>query len=298
MAKKIPVGATIAHAYRFAFGDYRDLLKLTWPLMAVMVLSNVWLGSRMAALPQGLPTHGFPAMTMFGPLLILLYVAIMLVTVMWITGIYQYALGRPETRQRTVYFSLAKPMWRLIGASLLMILSLLGILLAYVIAISIILYCFRLGLGAAHISDNALKGITIFDVSLAFLVGYCGLIFCAFRFGFLLFVVTLEDDRIGLFKSWTLSHGNFWRMFVIGLAIFVPFMILEILAFYWLGLFPHFHPGITPAEIQASQGAAFARMLRYWYIIYPVGVLVTLLLYALMAAAQVFAYRALTQDGA
>ena len=32
--KKIPVGATIAHAYRFAFGDFLKILGVMWlPLL-------------------------------------------------------------------------------------------------------------------------------------------------------------------------------------------------------------------------------------------------------------------------
>jgi hypothetical protein len=297
---KIPVGATIAQAYHFATSQYFSLLKLTWPLLVATVAGNLLIGTQLGAFTQGIRSRDFSAVTMAWPLLALIYLLMLVVTLMWFTGIYQYAMGRPEAGQRPVYFSLGKPMWRLLGAFLLMVLSLAGILLAYVIAIVIILYVFRLGLGAAHVSDNALKGIAIFDVALAFLVGYCGFILCAFRFGFLLFPATIAEDRIALFRSWTISHGNFWRIFVIVLALFLPLVILEMTGFYWLGLFPHFHAGMTPMQMQAAQqaasAAAFAKMRQYGYVIYPVGAFAALFINSLMAGAQSFAYRALTQE--
>jgi hypothetical protein len=302
MAKKIPVGAAIAHAYGFSFGQYWHLLKRTWPLMLAVTAINVWIGPQMAGFAQGLASHDYSGMTVPGFVIALAYLVMLLLSVMWFTGIYQIALGRPEADRHVLYFSLGKPMWRLIGAFALMILSLFGILLAYVIAVAIILYGFRLGFSAAHISDNALKGIAVFDLTLAFLIGCCGLALCALRFGFLLFAVTLAEGRIGLFRSWTLSHGNFWRMFWILLAVTLPLIILETLAFYWLGLFAHIQAGMSQADMQAAQqaasAAAFAKMHRYWYVVYPGGMILSLWVYAVTAGAQSFSYRALTQDAA
>ena len=298
--KKIPVGATIAHAYRFAFSEFFNLLKLIWlPLAGFMVL-NILVVPQISAVSRGIATHDYSAVTMSWPLLVLLYAITLILSFMQMTAIFQYALEQPEARHRWYYFSLAKPLWRLIGALLLLILALLGILIVYAIAIFVVLVVFRFGLGAAHISDTAMKGIAAFDIFLAFLIGYCGFIFCGLRFGFLLAAATIAEARIGLFRSWTLSHGNFWRMFVISLVLFLPFLIVEGIAFYALGIFPHLPPpGATPAEIQALQNAAsaaaFARMQHYWYLVYPGSLIFALFVYGLAAAAQVFAYRAVTQ---
>ena len=91
-------------------------------------------------------------------------------------------------------------------------------------------------------------------------------------------------------------------MFLVSLALFVPFALLQIAIFFALDFYPHISLGATPAEIQAAQdaaaAAAFARMRDYWYLVYPAGAIVSLLLYCLMAGASVFAYRALTEDAA
>ena len=190
----------------------------------------------------------------------------------------------------------------MLGGFLLIILTLAALLIIYVIAVMAVLFVFRLGLGAAHVSDTAMKGIAAFDIALAFLTGYCGFIFCAVRFGFLLFAATIAEDRIALARSWTLSHGNFWRMFAVLLALFLPFLIVEIIGLFALGIFPHFPAGATPAEIralqQATSAAATARMQHYWYIVYPVSAALNLLIYSLAAGAQSFAYRVLTDTDA
>jgi hypothetical protein len=122
------------------------------------------------------------------------------------------------------------------------------------------------------------------------------------RFGFVLTAITLAENRIGLFRSWGLSHGNFWRMFAIGLAVLLPFLILEIIVMYWAGLFPHLPPpGASAAQPQALQAAQAIRQAEtmkqvygLWYVSYPILAVVCALLYGLAAGVQIFAYRALT----
>lgn len=296
--KKIPVGLTIAHAYGFAFREFLPLLKLTWlPLVAVLIC-NILVAPQLLALSEGLRTRDFSGLTMPWPYILLLYAILIVMTANWLTAIYQYAFGRPEARSGWFYFSLEKPVWRLIGGFILMVLVLMALVIVYVLAILVLLFLFRLGLGAAHVSDDAMKNIARFDVILAFVIGYCGFVFCAVRFGFLLFAATIAEDRIALTRSWTLSHGNFWRMFWVALAIFLPLAAVELIAFYWLGAFPRIPAGASPAEIQALQGAASAlaaaQMRHYWYLIYPGGAILAFLAYGFLAGAQSFAYRVLT----
>jgi hypothetical protein len=161
------------------------------------------------------------------------------------------------------------------------------------------LFLFRLGLTAAHISGTALTDIMAGDAALAFLAGYCGFIFCWVRFGFLLGATTIAEDRIGLVRSWTLSYRNFWRMFAVTLAIFLPFFALEMMAFVMLGAFPHVTPGASPAQVRAAEQAAnalmMANMQHYSYLVVPLAMVAAVLLYGLMAGASTFAYRALTE---
>jgi hypothetical protein len=300
--KKIPVGATIAHAYRFAFQEYLNVARVAWLPLVLTYAGMIPVQLQIAALPAAIAAHDFSAITMPVPLIVLIYAASMVMSLMLITGVFQYALGQSEAKNRWYYFSLAKPMWRVLGAIGLMILALLGLILVLIIATLIVLFFFRLGLGAVHISDTAIKNILGFDTLLAFVVGYCAIIFCILRFGFLICATTIAEGKIGLTRSWTLSHGNFWRILVILLAIFLPFMTLEFAVMAAAGLFPHLPPpGATVAQLQAFQAERMARttaamglMQHYWYVAYPVLAVFVVFLYGAIAGAQSFAYRVLT----
>jgi hypothetical protein len=303
---KIPVGATIAHAYRFAFGEFFNILKLLWLPLAVLSVGSILLGSQMDGLSRAIATHDFTAVTTPWPLIVLIYGISVILTFMQLTAIFQFTLMRPEAANRWYYFSVGKPVWRLIGAMLAMLLAMVGILIIYVIAAAVVLFLFRLGLGAAHISDGAIKAILAFDVILAFLAGYCGFIFCALRFGFLLGATTIAEDRIGLFRSWTLSHGNFWRIFLVVLAVLLPFIVVEFSTLYAAGAFPSFPPtGATPGQLRAFQDAMTAKQMamlagvrHYWYITYPGFAVFAVLFYGMAVGAQSYAYRTLTGSDA
>jgi hypothetical protein len=162
------------------------------------------------------------------------------------------------------------------------------------------MFVFGFGFRAAHMADSAIKSVAAWDSILAFLIGYCGLIFCALRFGFLLVPATIAEEKIGLLRAWQISQGNFWRMFGVALAIFLPIMALLLCLLYLAGGFPQVPAGVSGAEAAALQnaaGAAFAaRMQHYWYLYYSANALISLLMIGLTAGAESFAYRALVEE--
>jgi len=299
--KKIPVGPAIVHAYRFAFRELPALVRLAWLPLGITLILNILLAPQMMALSRGLPTRNFSGVTMAWWLLAPLYVVAMIAAFMQFTAIFQYALGRPEAgRHRWFYFSLERPLWRMIGAFLLFGLTMAALAVVYLLAVIAIGLLFGLGFRAAHMSDIAIKTVAGLDVLLAFIAGYCGGIYCAVRFGFLLFPATIALERVALFQSWLTSHHNFWRMFGISLAVFLPVLAVMLLALYMLGAFPPIPPGVSNAQIAALQNAAstaiFARMQSYWYLYYPANALLSLVIAGLAAGTQSFAWRALTDD--
>jgi len=299
--KKIPVGATIAHAYRFAFGGFPALVRLAWLPLAANLVLNFTLAPQMAAISRGITTHDFSGVTMPWPLLVPLYVVAIIATFMLFTAIFQFALGRPEAaRHRWFYFSLERPLWRMIGSLLLFALTMAALAVVYLLAMIAISLVFGLGFHAAHMSDSAIKTVAGLDVALAGLAGYCAAIFCGVRFGFLLFPATIALDRVALFQSWLTSQRNFWRMLGISLAVFLPLMLVMLLGLYLVGTFPHIPPGASQAQIQALQQAAsasaIARIQHDWYFYYPGSAIMNLLVAGLAAGAQSFAWRALTED--
>ena len=82
------------------------------------------------------------------------------------------------------------------------------------------------------------------------MVGAYGLSFFFFgvRFLFLLAPVNVEEQRLGVRRSWQLSHRNFWRIFLITLAIVIPIGLINQAFGLWLG-------GVPPSP---PSGASFA----------------------------------------
>jgi hypothetical protein len=122
--KKIPVGATIAHAYRFAFGDFLKILSVIWLPLAILWVPGLLLQSRMMALSSQFVSHDFSGFAHIWPLLFLLYIAMFIFMFMQIVGIARLALGLREGAS-WFYFALDRPLWRLMGSLLLVFLAMI-----------------------------------------------------------------------------------------------------------------------------------------------------------------------------
>jgi hypothetical protein len=292
---KIPVGATIAHAYRFAFRDFFRILGVMWLTMAIMWLPGLLLQSRMT----GLATHDPAMLRQMLPFFIPFYLLALLLMSMQFIGLARLALGL-HRGPAWIYFSLGKPVWRLIGSILLLVVAMIvGWLIAL---LGTLLIGFLLGLVAKAANFPPLTATIAFVIAIGIIAVWCGYFYCLIRLTFLLLPV-IADERPGLAlgEAWTLGKGNFWRMFAVLLVIMLPFLILEGIMFLWLfhGVpFPH-APATTEqtASFQAALNAHMVTMVNgishYWYLIYPVAVVFTVILYGMAVAAQCFAYRSL-----
>ena len=66
--KKIPVGATIAHAYRFAFGDFLTVLRSIWLPLLVQLGLSILVGRYAISLFQALAAKDPSAVSLLGPI--------------------------------------------------------------------------------------------------------------------------------------------------------------------------------------------------------------------------------------
>lgn len=302
---KIPVGATIAKAYRFAFGDFLKILGVMWPAMLAMWLPGLLMQPQMMALSAQVAARDYSGMRELWPILLLFYLAALVLIFMQVVGIAQLALGR-QRNPGWIYFELGKPLWRLIGSFLLLMVAVIVGWIAVILFDVILGFLLKL---LATGSANALVATIVGIITIVILVASWGAFFYSFiRLSFLLVpVVAAEEEGFALGRSWTLGLGNFWRIFVILLATLGPFIVLEFVFLFGFALkgltFPPAHA--TAAQMAAYQAAVHERtlglmnaMYHYWYVTYPITIVAVVILYGLCTGAQCFAYRSLTEGEA
>jgi hypothetical protein len=241
-------------------------------------------------------TQNFHAVGSALLLLIPSYLLIMLLLFVQISGIARLALGLP-TGSPYFYFSLDRPVRRLIGKTLL------AIVILIVTYVAIIFGGIALAASARLLGGAA--GVTMGLVALAILiVGFLTYFYGVVRLTFFLTPVVIAEEQAGLKRAWALGKGNFWRAFAVLLAICLPLVVVECA---WL--FGPWGPGLPPSppipatpEQLAAHNAALAQwnnhvmtmMFDHWYISALVFLLITVLVYGAMVGAQCFAYRAVT----
>jgi hypothetical protein len=295
--KKIPVGATIAHAYGFAFGHALTVFKAIWlPLLAQLALLLL-LTRRMALFQVAMQAHDPSAVNLFGPVL-LLFPLVVIFFFAQFTAATEAALGHPPQAWLTFHFG--KPMWRLTGSFIAALAVIVVIYLLYFAAM------YALGALAAAtlktpISAGAARVVFVLTAAAAFLAGLGIMALVMIRFMFLLAPVSISEQK-GLRRSWELSRGNFWRAFWITLAIVLPVVIINYgYAFSLVGLPPlsaTMSKEAREAAEMAWRVAQFNALADRWYVTLPVTGILMLFQFGAGCAAQAFAYRALTESDA
>jgi hypothetical protein len=214
---KIPVGETIARSYGFAFGEFFSVLGIAWLPHLVFV-------AFVAAVVFGL-TPELPGQVMrgeFNATMIdeitriagLLWLASIVTQCMVTVGLQKKALGRLEGLPY-FYFSLGAPVWRMLAAYILAILSFVLIVLLTGILGSIA------GWAAATMVPQYGKALAVvIGIACVFWV-----IYSAVRLFFFLPAVVVAEESIGIVRSWELGGGNFWRIVAVCFVVFVPVAI-------------------------------------------------------------------------
>jgi len=300
---KIPVGRTIARAYGFAFRDFFRILGVMWLPMAVIWLPGLLMRQRMMSMQLQAASGNLSAFREMWPILIPLYLVIFVLLFVQIVGIAKLALGI-RRGPAWFYFSLGKPVWRLIGSLLLLMIAMLVGWLA--VLLGGVLIGFVLGLLTKAVNNILITGIVGVTTVVAMIALWCGYIYAVVRLTFFLIpVIAAEEEGFALARSWTLGLRNFWRAFVVLLAIVGPMIVLEVIlafGFMFRGV-PFPKAPADPAQTAAFQAAVNARMLamtqgiyHYWYLTFPLFIAVMVVFYGAYVGAPCFAYRALTEE--
>ena len=298
---KIPVGATIAQAYRFAFGGFAQILRIIWLPWLIVAAGGFLLRPSTVVLSTAFTTRDFANISHLLMPMIPFYVLTVILLFMQITGITQQALGLP-TGSPYYYFSVGKPVWRLLVAFLLAAAIMAGSYI-FLLAAGILLGLIVSVLGKLMNFSDLTRGVLAIAGVIAFMMAFCAYIYTLVRLTFFLNPITVAEQQISLKRSWALGRGNFWRIVLVMLAIVVPIMAVQLVLLF--GFLMHGLPPTVPLHATADQIAANRALIAawnadmikrgndYWYIVYPIYAVIAGLFYGLGCGAQCFAYRAL-----
>jgi hypothetical protein len=226
-------------------------------------------------------------------------------------GVTELALGK-RTGLTLVYFSLGNSVWRLLGAWILFFLVMILIYIALIIFTVVVAICGGLAIKAAALpqSSNA--------VAIGLLAIFCGflfvgsLIYILARLTFLIPPVVVNEQKVDLARGWQLTKGNFWRIFLIGLLLFLPLIVVGMVVFFavfgtaivsdMLQVFTmamhNTKQDIIQQHVDAMGASMRAQSLAIWPYTMVANILLGAFYYGLMYSASVFAYRAVTETSA
>src|ERR1051326_5643970 len=215
--KKIPVLATIREAYGFTFSHLGAIIGLIWLPMIILTVIGFFVLQRSSDLYAGaLASGNYAAM---GPeaLGLFCYVAAaLLLLTMMAVPVTQLALGTRKAGA-LVHFAFGPTEWRLLRG----VLGLVGFLLLPLLLVSIITAL----LGGQQVASDRMMAA----VGGLYLLYLAGTIFFGLRFGLVMPALAVSENNPLLARAWTLTAGNFWRLFLVALALFVPVEALSIL---------------------------------------------------------------------
>jgi hypothetical protein len=242
---KVPIAKTIAYAYSFTFGQLGTIIGLSWiPLVAIAVLQFLpyAVGGDPNAQPANLTEEGRIGLERFASsvLQMLLYAIIYV-------PVTRQALGLRQGGA-LFHFSLGPAEFRLFGALILFVL----VLMAMAVGIGV------LGLVSAGVDAASGKNAALaLLLAILIFVAVLGFIYAVLRLAFVLVPVTVAEDHVSLTRSWQLSRGNFWRIFVVMLAVMLPVYLIHL-----AGLTAIIGPALfapLPADTSAAQHAIVQR---------------------------------------
>ncbi len=284
---KIPIGKTISYAYSFAFGHILNILGVAWfPFVLIGVAGYFLLMPYVVAVQHFMTTQDMSGLGS-ALLLVLGFVVVVVVCMSMVTvEVMREALGM-DPGQKFFYFSLDKPVWRLIGAYFLVILIMMGLGIVGGIAIGILA-------AVAGAANSSTAGVISM---LGGLILALGLILIAVRLMFLLPAVVVAENHISIKRGWHLTYGNFWRIVAVFLAIAIPLAVvqycIQLLIFGPNFMMTSIQPGMSSDDMAAQLQQMEAQLQSGLIYMIPVWLIVTILNLGLTAGAGAFAYRAL-----
>lgn len=304
---KIPVFRTIGRAYGFTFGNLATIIGLVWLPLIIQTVGGYVISERYMSTIQAFLAKGdFSALGGVAGYAYLFFFGSLFLTAVMSAPVLRQALG---LRQGGAYVYLwpGANEFRLFGANFALLLMLIAIMVVVWIAALILIVAFAFAVnvaGTAMVAGISAQVILKWSVVALLLAVLAALIFVLFRLSFLIGPVTIAERKIDLVRAWSLTHGNFWRIFLVSLAVTVPLLAISwAVEWAFFGTF-----GSTPTYVAPSQpGPDFvARSMAAQFLVLqtrmPIMIGITLFLAPLRLGLELgaasFAYRALVPPAA
>ncbi|HUO94214.1 MAG TPA: hypothetical protein VMU22_14915 [Rhizomicrobium sp.] len=197
---RLPVGRTILDAYGFTFAQLGTIIGLIWFPMVLSTLLNF-----LPELADGYAGASQPVASQVESLAVTL-LTLLLSAIMYVS-VARQALGLRQGAA-VFHFALGQPEFRVYGALLV---------LYFLFGIAVLVLAEAMSIG----------GVVSAVAAVLALPALCLLIYAAIRIGFLLVPAIVTENRIDFAAVWSLSKGNFWRIFAVVLAIAIPLVLIE-----------------------------------------------------------------------
>jgi hypothetical protein len=294
MNGKIPVGATIGGAYRFAFGRLFGVLGVVWLPIAITVAAALFL-FRDVQMPLGGIDNSEGAFRNFG----LLYASIMgpfyvFQLVLWVTsimievGLTRLALGIGGAP--VAYFNLGASFWRMLGANLIVAVIVTIVILPFIFVVIVAAGTAgaMAGAGGQMTIDPSVVPWIVIGALVVGLATFIAFYYVYLRLWFFLAPVVVAEEHIDLRPGWRLAKGNVLRIFVILLAVTIPPLLLLFVA-EGIGL----HMMMSHDWTTFPDATFFAERWPQLAAIIALATLGWLFATAAVMGARAFAYRAL-----
>lgn len=298
--RTIPVGETISGAYEFAFAGFLSVLGIAWfPHVLFVVFAAAVVLGLAPDLPGQIVRGEFNTVVFFEIQRIagLIWLGGIIMQSMVTVGLQKKALGKIQG-PTYFYFSLGRPVWRMIGAIFLAVLTLILLALATAVATALVAFL------AIHLVPHFGKAIA----AVAIIAAVLWYVYAIVRLMFFLPAVVVAEEQIGLVKAWECGSGNFWRIVAVLLVVFVPvaigFGIVQaalVGPFMPTDLVAHLRPGMSPDELGEFYQAIFKSMMQQMRAALPViallGLIRSVIFLGLGNGAVAKAYLAVTAAG-
>lgn len=293
--KKLPVGQTIAEAYRFTFAGLERVIAAIWlPVILLTMLDyfsrGPYLATAAAAMESGDTARlGPAAVTQLGVAIVGLVLQAVIAV-----AICREILTPPEHRS-WLRFSLGSAEFRVLGGTFGV-----GVLMGIVMVIFVITGMILGGSLAGVVPANAMPRDAQ-ALGMAVLLGLLFsplLIYVFVRLGGLIVPAAVLDGGFGLERSWQLLKNNVWRLVLVSLAAVIPIMlvylVLQVLILGPEAFSAQMGMGGDKPEQMRQMAEAMRLTADHLPLLKGLDFVIAPFLYGLACSAPVFAYKALT----